>query len=269
MTVIQKQGSPFLFDQLSGQRISVRNEDGTDTYFSPQRIADITGLPLLSSVIINSSFYLTGLSVIATSYGDHWEYSPLPARAWADILAIPTTSLATGMICRATDLGLHTFIWDGSNWQSLNNAPIKIGSSRTQVTGALTSNLIYSPVVPANILGAGGRIICEVQATYTSSVSAKNLYIANSVGAMLASARCAATGVLGVKARLVTMLNGSGSMLALLNSAGVLSDPFYSSTPAGVAFDQSVSQTLTITLAQGAAETFSAYGYDMWAERRV
>jgi hypothetical protein len=229
----------------------------------------LANLPPASTMESEQRIWISDSGVMAYDSGSVWTFEPLPARAWADILSIATTQLATGMICRATDLGLHTFIWDSSNWQSLNNSLIKVGSSRTQVTGALTSNLIYSPVVPANLLGSGGRLICEVQATYTSSANAKNLYIANSVGTLLASARCAAAGVLGVKARFVTMLNGSGSMLALLNSAGTLSDPFYSSTPVGVTFDQSISQTLNISLAQGATEAFTAYGYDMYVERRV
>lgn len=235
----------------------------------PSTISSASALPSDVTVIpVSRAYYLADLNITAIAYGDHWEYSQIPARTWANILAIASTSLKAGMTCRASDLSLHTFIWDGSYWQSLNEANILLSTSRTAVTGSATGITFATVTIPAGLMGAKGAMRVMVETSYTADTTAKHLYLAYNGTYPLAGAR-STTAVTGVKADLRSTLNGSGSLNALLNSASNLSDPFYSSTAATVYFDQTTSKSVTIQLAQAAAVSATMLSYDFFIERRA
>lgn len=245
-----------------------------DPLSAPARVATYLALPGdVTKVNPCQTFYLIDLNILAVAMGDHWDFTSLAARAFADILAIPTTSLATGMTCRASDLSLHTFIWDGTNWQSLNGAPIKIGSSRTQVTlsGATSTGVqtAYPVTIPANLLGAGGgRIIAEFVSTQTISANEKRIGIYNPVSAWLASD--AGLTSVGVKSRLTVQFNSAAQVLIARNGGAQSSYPYIGVAPALQSVDMTAAFVANISgLVATSGETLTMYGYDMWVERRT
>jgi len=233
----------------------------------------LANLPPASTMESGQRIWISDSGVMAYDSGSVWTFDPLPARAWADILSIATTQLATGMICRATDLGLHTFIWDGGNWQSLNNAPIKVGSSRTQVTlsGATTTSpqTAYPVTIPANLLGVGGgRIIAEFVSTQTSSANEKRIGIYNPTASWLASDAGITSS--GMKSRLTVQFNSTAQVLIARNGGVQSSYPYIGVAPALQSVDTTAAFVANITgLVATSGETLTIYGYDLWIERKA
>jgi len=82
-------------------------------------------LPSVSTVPSGIGYYVSDLSYIATSAVDHWDFSKIPDRTWAEILSISPSKLAAGMTCCATDLGLRPFVWDGGEWVDQTDAQLR------------------------------------------------------------------------------------------------------------------------------------------------
>jgi len=94
-------------------------------------VASYGDLPAVNTIPSGIGYYVSDLSYIATSAVDHWDFSKIPDRTWADILSISPSKLAAGMTCCATDLGLRPFVWDGGGWVDLTD---------TQLRGDLAAN---------------------------------------------------------------------------------------------------------------------------------
>lgn len=246
-----------------------------DPLSAPARVATYLALPGdVTKVNPCQTFYLIDLNILAVAMGDHWDFTSLAARAFADILAIPTTSLATGMICRATDLSLHTFIWDGSNWQSLNNALIKISSSRTAVTlsGATSTNdqLAYSISVPAGLMGVGGKIYVDFKMTFgTSSANEKAIALKTITGSYnIANWASTNASYVGMQGRLTAMFESVNSTARVLATAGT---PYPFGTTGGV-YTVDTSPTLALGIygkVGNSSESATINQYDLFVERRA
>lgn len=222
----------------------------------------------VTTISLFQRYWLSDLKVMATAYGDHWEYSEIPSRTWANILAISSTSLKAGMTCKASDLSLHTFIWGGTYWQSLNGALIKVGSSRTSVTTSTVGDTtLYTPTVPANLLGSGGKVFAEFELVSLATANIKKVSIRTSAASQIAAIRWGSTSALGVKSKLVAQMNGKSAFYGFTNT-GTLGEPWFSDS-AAVAFDSTVSNTLSLVLSLSAAEATTVYGYDIYVERRA
>jgi len=193
----------------------------------------------------------------------------LPATTWANILLLNTTGLASGTTVRATDLGLHTFIWDGSNWQSLNNAPIKVGSSRTSVTtGVAGDSVAYSFSIPGSLLGNGGRITIYPKVSFTASANTKEVWLKDTaLTNIVASAIGSGTSVVGLTGPMDCVFESTSSMARVLTKAASL--PYANVIGSSLTPDTTVSRSysLGITLVSGDTSTF--YGYDAYVGRRV
>jgi hypothetical protein len=88
-------------------------------------VASYGDLPAVNTIPSGIGYYVSDLSYTATSAVDHWDFSKIPDRAWADILSISPSKLATGMTCCATDLGLRPFVWDGGEWVDQADAQLR------------------------------------------------------------------------------------------------------------------------------------------------
>jgi len=103
-------------------------------------------LPSVSTVPSGIGYYVSDLSYIATSAVDHWDFSKIPDRTWAEISSISPSKLAAGMTCCATDLGLRPFVWDGGEWidqtdaqlrDDLNSSDVGYGASLVKTNDSL------------------------------------------------------------------------------------------------------------------------------------
>lgn len=243
----------------------------------PITLSSAASLPADVSVVsLFQRYWLSDLKIMATAYGDHWEYSQIPSRTWANILAIASTSLKAGMICRASDLSLHTFIWDGTFWQSLNNALIKVGSSRTSVTlsGATstTYQAAYTCSLPAKLLGSGGKLFADVKATFGSqSASQKRIGLMN--GGMTVTIMAydsTSASVAGFDGRLMGMFDTSSSVTRVAGATSTAGAPFISTNGGAISYDSTVALDISIVgLVANTAEAITILGFDLYAERRA
>lgn len=227
----------------------------------------------VTAVTLFQRYWLSDLDVMAMAYGDHWEYSQIPSRTWANILAIASTSLKSGMTCRASDLSLHTFIWDGSNWQSLNGAPIKVGSSRTQVTlsGATSTSAqaAYSVIVPAKLVGTGGRLIVKSKCSFTASTNSKEIWMRDSAaGVTLANAVSTSATIYGINGELSATFETTTSSARVLTQSA--NHPYAGNLATTLTIDTTIDRTIIVgcTIAS-TSESVVFYGYDLYAERRA
>lgn len=233
----------------------------------------LANLPPASTMESGQRIWISDSGVMAYA-GSVWSFDPLPARVWADILAIPVANLATGMLCRATDLSLHTFIWDGTNWQSSNGAMIKIGSSRTQVTISGSTSVdwqnVYTGItLPAGLVSVGGKLKLDYKIIFgTKSANGKGIRLRSGTATALSARLSASASNQGMQGTLQTMFDSVSSVLVGTDTSGT-AEPFYT-----VGATASVNTAIAVPIyidavTYSSAESFTVYGYDLYVERRT
>jgi hypothetical protein len=197
----------------------------------------------------------------------------LPPATWDQILSLNTTSIPIGATIRATDLSMHQFVWDGSNWQSSNGALIKVGSSRTQTTvlgSTSTSNqIVYTSVLPASLLGNKGALLLKAKAAGAASTNVKGYGIVDlGTTSELGYARSVSTATPFIDADIRAVLSSNSSIMSGLKSN--VTSYGYSGSLNSYTVDFTVSRTINIvSLVQSASESLIMYGYDLYAERII
>lgn len=241
----------------------------------PITLATAAALPSdVTTVSLFQRYWLSDLKVMAIAYGDHWEYSQIPSRTWANILAIASTSLKSGMTCRASDLSLHTFIWDGTYWQSLNEAWVHLGSSRTSVTISGSTSIdwqgAYSGIaLPANLLGVGGKLRLDYKILFgTKSSNGKGIRLRVGTSTQLIARLSGSAQYQGMSGSLLAHFDSAKSAVIGTDTTGT-SLPFYTAASTATA-DTTTALTLAVDgVAYSSSESITMYGYDLYAERRA
>lgn len=196
----------------------------------------------------------------------------LPPTTWDQIQLINTTQLPIGATVKATDLSMHTFVWDGSNWQSLNGGLISIGSSRTQValSGSISTafQVAYAITLPANLVGTTGRLMIRPKVSFTASTNQKEVRLLDGGGSTLANALVTSASIVGINGELSATFETQTSFTRVLTNSA--NNPYAGLLTSTVTIDTGVSRTINLgILISSTSESAIFYGYDAYVERRT